>query len=95
MCIYSPNNRAPISKNGSKGILIQGPLRASYVTVLQQIGLPQRAVIIFTMFDIMINEVIMKLWEIPGIKYLAFADDMVIYTNRSDFTTLNKSINDA
>ncbi|GFU55955.1 hypothetical protein TNCV_3971961 [Trichonephila clavipes] len=30
MCNYSPTNRTPISINLPEGILIQGPLRASY-----------------------------------------------------------------
>ncbi|GFS92028.1 hypothetical protein TNCV_4635561 [Trichonephila clavipes] len=33
MCNYSPTNRVPISKKGPEGILIQGPLRASYAGV--------------------------------------------------------------
>ncbi|GFT03329.1 uncharacterized protein TNCV_2985041 [Trichonephila clavipes] len=36
MCNYSPSSMAPISKkNGSEAILIQGPLRASYVRAEQ------------------------------------------------------------
>ncbi|GFS73356.1 hypothetical protein TNCV_4712281 [Trichonephila clavipes] len=33
MCNYSPTNRAPKSKKGPKGILIQDPIRASYDSV--------------------------------------------------------------
>ncbi|GFS69915.1 hypothetical protein TNCV_3102111 [Trichonephila clavipes] len=33
MCNYSPTNRAPLSKKGPEGILIQSLLRASYANV--------------------------------------------------------------
>ncbi|GIY94047.1 reverse transcriptase domain-containing protein [Caerostris extrusa] len=47
---------------------------------LLQTGLPQRGVLSCILFNAYINDLVQKLKSIHGVKYLLYADDLLIWT---------------